>query len=273
MSGFVRLFPSVVADAAATAAALMDWFTTAGMVTTWVSDGGSHFKNEVMEKVRKLVGAHHHVITAYSPWANGSVEVVNRMLLRALKALLSEWRLPVNHWPVVLPLAQGALGHQPSDRLGGVAPATSFGGFPASTPLSGIVHPVTKEVFEIDWLEKTQQKHVTELRSALAKLHREVSATSEKKRAQARSRHNKKRGVEWANFDVGDYVLVGSVVRQPSKLALHWRGPCCVTRVINGSRAAYSTACGVCSTRVPPEDVQRSGERRGRRPSRASRLR
>jgi transposase InsO family protein len=232
MSGFVRLFPSTTADAAATAAALMDWFTTTGTVTTWVSDGGSHFKNEVLEKIRKMVGAHHHVTTAYSPWANGSVEVVNRMLLRAMKALLSEWRLPATQWPFVLPLVQGALNHQPSDRLGGVAPATAFGGFPATTPLSGIVHPVTREVYEVDWLAKTRQKHVAELREALAGLHQEVSALSEKKREQARGRHNKKRGVQWANFDVGDFVLVGSVVRHPSKLALYWRGPCRVTRVI-----------------------------------------
>jgi hypothetical protein len=64
MSGFVRLYPAENADAVTTAAFLMDWFTTFGCVDTWVSDGGSHFKSEVIEKVRKLVGTHHHIMTA-----------------------------------------------------------------------------------------------------------------------------------------------------------------------------------------------------------------
>ncbi|KAF0719108.1 Aste57867_1285 [Aphanomyces stellatus] len=53
-----------------------------------VSDGGSHFKNEVIEDVRTMVGLQHHITTAYSPWANGTVEVVNRMVLRTVKTLL-----------------------------------------------------------------------------------------------------------------------------------------------------------------------------------------
>ncbi|ETV94797.1 hypothetical protein H310_11471 [Aphanomyces invadans] len=167
-----------------------------------------------MVKVRKLVGANHHVTTAYSPWANGSIEVVNSMMLRATKALLSEWRLPGNQWPVVLTLVQGALYHQPSDRLGGVAPATAIGGFPASTPLSGIVHTVTKEVYEVDRLKNKRQMHVAEM-------HREVSATIEEKRAQALDRQNNKPGVKCPYFDAGDYMLVGLVVRRPTKLALH----------------------------------------------------
>ncbi|KAH9105630.1 hypothetical protein AeMF1_018616 [Aphanomyces euteiches] len=82
MSGFVHLFPAESADATSTATALMGWFTLYGCVETWVTDGGSHFKNEVVEKIRKMVGAHHHITTAYSPWANGTVEVVNRLILR-----------------------------------------------------------------------------------------------------------------------------------------------------------------------------------------------
>ena len=120
MSGFVQLYATESADAAATAQSLMSWFTTFGCVDTWVSDGGSHFKNEVVEKVRKMVGAHHHITTAYSPWANGTVEVVNRLVLRAVKALLSEWKLNADEWPHVLPLVQGALNHQPGPARGGL---------------------------------------------------------------------------------------------------------------------------------------------------------
>ncbi|ETV71271.1 hypothetical protein H257_13409 [Aphanomyces astaci] len=224
MSGFVQLFAAESADAAATAQCLMTWFTTFGCVDTWVSDGGSHFKNEVIEKVRKLVGAHHHITSAYSPWANGTVEVVNRLVLRAVKALLSEMKLNADEWPHVLPLVQAALNHQPADRLGGIAPVTAFTGLPAKTPLSGFYTSRT--------LGAACQKHVTDLQLALEEMHRNVAVRSDKLRQQARGRRDRKSQVKFAGFSVGDFVLVGSVVNRPTKLALHWRGPCQVTRVI-----------------------------------------
>ncbi|KAF0775784.1 hypothetical protein AaE_000515 [Aphanomyces astaci] len=85
MSGFVQLLAAESADTAVTAKALMTWFTTFDCANTRVSDGGTHFKYEVIEKVRKSVGAHLHITTAYSPWAKGTVEVVMRLVLRADK--------------------------------------------------------------------------------------------------------------------------------------------------------------------------------------------
>ncbi len=183
MSGFVRLYPAENVDAVTTAVFLMDWFTTFGCVDTWVSDGGSHFKNEVIEKVRKLVGTHHHITTAYS---NGTIEVVNRFVLRAVKTLSSEMKLQVDEWPLILPLVQGALNHQPASRLDGIAPVTAFMGLPASNPKSGFVHPTTKEIFDFDWLSDARVKHMKELRSALDSMHRDLAAHSAKLRGQAR---------------------------------------------------------------------------------------
>ncbi|RLO00618.1 hypothetical protein DYB28_012023 [Aphanomyces astaci] len=63
-------------------------------------------------------------------------------------------------------------------------------------------------------------------------MHRNVAVRSDKLRQQARGRRDRKSQVKFAGFSVGDFVLVGSVVNRPTKLALHWRGPCQVTRVI-----------------------------------------
>ena len=117
MSGFVRLWPSETSNATAFTNGLLDWFTTFGYVHTWVSDSGSHFKNEVIDKLRKAAGAHDHFTTAYCPWANGTVEVVNRLILRAVKTLTSELKLRATDWHLVLSLVQGALNHMPSNRL------------------------------------------------------------------------------------------------------------------------------------------------------------
>ncbi|GMF50150.1 unnamed protein product [Phytophthora fragariaefolia] len=57
-----------------------------------------------MEALRKRLGGAHHFTTPYCPWINGTVEVVNRQLLRCLKALLSELKLPQHVWPTALPV-------------------------------------------------------------------------------------------------------------------------------------------------------------------------
>ncbi|KAE9288817.1 hypothetical protein PF008_g26039 [Phytophthora fragariae] len=88
---------------------LIDWFKRFGVVHTWVSDQGPHFTSDVIDRLRHILGAHHHFVAAYSPWANSSVEVVNRLLLRSLKAMTSELKLQIKQWPTLLPLVQDRL--------------------------------------------------------------------------------------------------------------------------------------------------------------------
>jgi hypothetical protein len=45
------------ADAAATVDALMRWFAVFGIVLLWILDRGSHFKNEVVQRVQKELKA------------------------------------------------------------------------------------------------------------------------------------------------------------------------------------------------------------------------
>ncbi|RHZ41930.1 hypothetical protein DYB26_013847, partial [Aphanomyces astaci] len=63
-------------------------------------------------------------------------------------------------------------------------------------------------------------------------LHREVAATSAKKRRQACDRQAKSKAVQLQKFAIGDFVLVGKVSRQGNKLFLHWRGPSKIVRVV-----------------------------------------
>jgi hypothetical protein len=233
MSGFVRLHPSTNATAAETAAAMMEWFGLFGVVKTWVSDSGSHFKNEVITKMGRLFGAHHHFVTPHCPWANGTVEVVNRVIVRTLKVLCSEMRLNSTDWPKLLPLVQSALNQQPADRLDGIAPTTAFTGLPATPPLTGLVHPDDARVESIDWITSESMRHVTELAHALHVMHKHVAATAAKKRAKARAVRAGKTSVKLANFALGDFVLVARALRHPSKLTLRWKGPYRVVRVVS----------------------------------------
>ena len=51
MSGYVDLTVCSTASAENVQNALLEWFKRLGISKTWVSDRGSHFKNQVMEKI------------------------------------------------------------------------------------------------------------------------------------------------------------------------------------------------------------------------------
>ncbi|ETV90961.1 hypothetical protein H310_14305 [Aphanomyces invadans] len=209
MSGFCRLFPSATADA---------------------ENGGSHFKKEVVDKIKKKIGAHHHITTPYTPWANGTVEVVNSLVKRGFKTHLSEMKLRPDEWHRVLPLVQSSLDHQSADRLGGVSPVTAFQGLPSTPPISGFVHPRTKEVETVDWLANTRKKHMAELRQALDDLHLMSHCKARSYAGKPGTCMGERRTSAWRKFAVGDIVLVGWVLKYPNKLALNWKGPYRVSR-------------------------------------------
>lgn len=56
-SGFCELVPTTVKDTEATVLALIDWFKRYGVVFFMVSDQDSHFKNAILEKLRKVMSA------------------------------------------------------------------------------------------------------------------------------------------------------------------------------------------------------------------------
>ena len=137
-SSFVWLFPSEDADAASTIDVLMEWFSSFGVVTQWVSDRGSHFKNEVVAGLSDKLRGSHHFTLPYCSWSNGTVEVVCRELLRVLRALTSEFQIHFRIWPSVLPLVKYILNNIPLVRLGGRCPLTAFTGVPAGLPLRAV---------------------------------------------------------------------------------------------------------------------------------------
>jgi hypothetical protein len=101
-SGFVELVPSKSATAEVVVEALLAWFKRFGVVTKWVSDQGTHFTAAVMRELGKELGVSHHYTVAYSPWANGTVERVNRDLLQVMRALRVE--RPLVLWKKLLPV-------------------------------------------------------------------------------------------------------------------------------------------------------------------------
>ena len=59
-------FTPTKSDTAITAArALLRWCAQHGKPAWFITDGGSHFHNEVMEELTGLLGIHHHITLAY----------------------------------------------------------------------------------------------------------------------------------------------------------------------------------------------------------------
>ena len=90
LSSYIWIWPTAETTAECASDALCTWMGSFGCMEWLVSDRGSQFKNELMKSLTDELRIRHHFTTAYSPWANGSVERVCREVLRACKALSSE---------------------------------------------------------------------------------------------------------------------------------------------------------------------------------------
>ena len=118
LSGYVRLELTNSADAQHSASVLAKWTRVFTSPEIWVSDQGSHFKNELLNQL-----AHEHRISqnltvAYSPWVNGTVASVMRSVLSTTRAILAELKLGPQDWVSVLPTVASVINEAINDRLG-----------------------------------------------------------------------------------------------------------------------------------------------------------
>ena len=90
LSSYVWLKPCSSANSETAAHEISRWIRTFTAMFYWVSDQGSHFKNQVMEHLAKDHNIHHNFTVAYSPWVNGTVENINRHIRAACTALMTE---------------------------------------------------------------------------------------------------------------------------------------------------------------------------------------
>jgi transposase InsO family protein len=128
--------PCRTADAAATVDALMRWFAVFGVVLLRISDRGSHFKNEVVRRVRKELKAKHHFTMANCQWSNGTIESTRKQVIRAFRAVPSELRMDADEWPEVVSMVQRVLNNSSQTRLNKRTPMQVFTGHAKTTPLA-----------------------------------------------------------------------------------------------------------------------------------------
>ncbi|KAE9030307.1 hypothetical protein PF010_g2382 [Phytophthora fragariae] len=157
MRGYVELVPCIDATSDQAYASLLDWLKDSEL-----SAYGCLTKAHTLRtpRLQSALGAHHHFTLAYTPWTNGTMEVVNREVLMSVKALLSERKLQTTYWSRVLPVVEAALNSMPSDRLGGTTPLMAFTALPGESKLRSILHPQDSLGVSVTWVEAEITNHL-----------------------------------------------------------------------------------------------------------------
>jgi transposase InsO family protein len=136
LSGYLWFVPCRTADAAATVDALMRWLAVIDVVLLCISDRGSHFKNEVVQRVQRELKTKHHFTTASCPWSNGIIESACKQVIRAFREVLSELKMYADEWPEVVNMVQNVLNNSLSARLNKRTPMQVFTGHAEIMPLA-----------------------------------------------------------------------------------------------------------------------------------------
>lgn len=223
LSGYVMLYPCTNADAASTVDCLLDWFTRFGVCNRLYTDGGSHLVNQWVKLLAQTLRVNHHITTAYSPTANGTVENVNRQLLRALRSLLSEFKLETRQWPRLIPIVNATLNATPSARLGGFTHFRAFLGRDPVSSLHAVFNSASGAIIDSSSTDAVSSALV-QLRDALDSIHYRDDRSPRPSPAALKG--------SLPNFDIGDFVWVADVHRH-DKLKHPWRGPYTVTGTVN----------------------------------------
>lgn len=184
--------------------------------------------NTVVHGVKASLRCDHHFTTAYSPWANGTVERANRDILSCLRALCVEFRLELDQWPSLIPLVVSSMNFSPSSRLDGLSPVEVFLGIKPTSPLDSVFHPDLKSLLSPSSpTPDVVSRWVRSLRASLRRNSERVQLpksfhADRRGKASAKPRP----GVVPVDFSVGDWVLVAlSPGERRSKLLAAWKGP------------------------------------------------
>jgi hypothetical protein len=225
---FVALTPCATPTSTVVVEAMLAWHSRYGLPRHWISDRGSHFRNEVMKELRKRLKSRHDFTVAYSPWINGSVERANRDIAQVLRVLCLEYKVDTHDWTFFVPILLSSLNHTPVPSLGKKAPVELFYGLPIPSPLRLCLDSRQKEILEIPEQPEAIAKWLDQLRSSIRDLHKPMIA--ERARQTVRNQKQQK-SARRRNFDVGDFVVRSRVDQNHyEKLFVTWVGPYQVVR-------------------------------------------
>lgn len=223
VSHYVVLRPVRTTTAAAAAEALLEWDSLFGLPEIWVSDTGSHFKNQLMNELAHIKGSHHQYTLAYCPWRNGSVERLNRDLLQVFRVMTLEFRIAQDQWPKIVVSVQANLNSTPLESLDNHTPMEVHTLHKPRTTLA-LLYVDNLNVKKLDSTIGTISDMLKNARDSLESMHKNINSLVATRRLRSKAHAE---GRQDANFMVGDYVLWSKVDKQmpTNKLQVTWLGP------------------------------------------------
>eukprot|EP00918_Siedleckia_nematoides_P090338 GHVU01198592.1.p1 GENE.GHVU01198592.1~~GHVU01198592.1.p1 ORF type:complete len:894 (+),score=71.71 GHVU01198592.1:1173-3854(+) len=227
-TGLVRLIECTRANAESTAKALSEWCRYYTPPEWLVSDGGSHFKNEVLELLTEQFHIKHHITLASCPWANGAIENMCGFALRLFRVLGSAGdNLRNADWPSLAPLVEYRVNDVPYRRDGLTARQCfinpTVGKTRAFAELDGGID--VRDVAESDWTA-VQESAWEDFKQSLDMMHAAKAIKREgyliKLRTPAPARRFKP-----LSLREGAIVMVarGERHKDGQKLSYRWMGP------------------------------------------------
>lgn len=239
-SGKVELVECEHADGLSAADAILWWRARYGLNadTTIVTDGGSHFANQLVDNIVARLRVRHHITVAYSPWSNGKAERVNREVLKLYRVLLAELGWDIKDWRLLTPVVQSALNNIPRARLGHRSSDHVFLGREAVTPLDIVRNRDLKptDVTSVDMTNEVLREQLARTDASLKTIHEDVLKIQDKIRAEQAKKESdlvRRLGVNDIQYARGDYVLISRQHTRGEKLALTWIGPFQIVDVVN----------------------------------------
>ena len=194
-----------------------------------VSDRGTEFVNDTLDKLLIRWGIKHIVTSPFNPAANGKVERFNQTLTRALRPYVNRKQ---DNWDLLIPLCVYTYNFQPSDRYH-VSPAD-------------LVFAWSRKPAVITWLLNVMPDNMPEESTKLFDnilkhmglqgiMLSAIRATNKKYIEKAKAME----GIEY--FQPEDIVLMKSrpIPGMSSKLQRKWDGPYKIQRVVHERGRAY----------------------------------
>jgi hypothetical protein len=264
-------------DAATAEAAVIEWASLFGVPRMLITDGGTHFVNNLLQALVRRFRAHHHVTTAYAPWANGIIERVNREIVKLWRVLMAEVSLPAEQWATLRPLVQAILNRTAGADFDGLSPAELHLARRLEVPLDTVTFNALSEAQQeaLEDLPRSDQVRAAYeeaaaavqacwLRAAHIRERRRLQNGQERERAAGRLdrvRVARDKG-KVPQFQIGEFVLVAAPVAR-AKFRVKWMGPYRILDTLNDyvyvvedvvtsrrKRASTSSGCGFLRKRV-----------------------
>ena len=239
-TGYLRIYPCITCDSLAAARGLADWYTTYGSWNWLISDNGTHFKNDVIEKLCRLLKTKQHFPAPYTPHSVGAIESVNRRFLTVLRCLMGEDRATSGRWIEYIQIIEKALTERPDRTRGGLSAKELFLGISTKSEVALAVHQDSNRLALVrDYSaltnSETYQLHFTQLAHDLAEKRALATSVWHARRKERMSKQLERHGVLPSNFDLNDFVLVAHIAKDDRlhKLQANWKGPFRIIRIIN----------------------------------------